>query len=199
MASAGDGQAELVRKSAGGDGDAFSKLVAPHVTGLLLLIRRSGARLLRGDFDEEDALQLVLEQVWRRLPGFEYRGAQPFYRWLVTIAGFVLADRARYVSAGKRGVGRHFESRVEGVPSASAIADTATSISRRAMRREAYGRAAAALEALEPKHRQVVERHLLEAQSLSEIAEALGITKNAVWERLRHGMGILQAALVARP
>lgn len=45
----------------------------------------------------------------------------------------------------------------------------------------------------------VAERHLLVGQSLAEIAQALGVQRNAVWERLHRGLGRVRAALDAAP
>ena len=43
----------------------------------------------------------------------------------------------------------------------------------------------------------VIERHLLNGATLGDIAEELGITKNAVWERVQRGLAHLREAMDA--
>ena len=74
----------------------------------------------------------------------------------------------------------------------SQIADSLTPVTRAAMRREAWEGLEHALAGLDEKHAIVVTLHLLEGKTLGEIGAQLGITKNAVWERLRHGLAALR-------
>lgn len=180
----------LVARAAGGDAQAFGELVDPVTMRLLLFIRTRGRRLLGPDCDAEDVLQTVLVTAWQKMNSFEYRGAASFYGWLVAIARGVLGDRIKYLNAkGRQGV-RHLESK----PGVQAF-DPGTSLTKLIARREEFERACVALARLEPKRRQVVERHLLEAESLSQIAQALGISKSTAWERLHQGMAELRATL----
>ncbi len=179
------------------DPEMFERTVEPALARLALWVRRRGAPRLRADFDEDDVLQEVLARAWRLFGGFELRGPDSAYRWLLSLADGVLADRARYLGAKGRAGVRHLES-AHG-PAGPAVDPPApgTSVTRLAARREARRLVAAALEGLEPGQREVVERHLLGGQSLAEIARALGVTKNAVWERLRRGLVRLRAAVPA--
>jgi RNA polymerase sigma factor (sigma-70 family) len=45
------------------------------------------------------------------------------------------------------------------------------------------------------RQREVVELHLLQGKSLAEVARLLGVSKNAVWERLQRGLERLREAL----
>ena len=73
--------------------------------------------------------------------------------------------------------------------------DTATSVSVRVSHREQCRRVERALDGLGEDARRLIELHLLEARSLSEIAGAVGVTKNAVWERLRRAMDRLRSEM----
>ena len=195
----GPDPAPLIARAAQGDAEAFARLCTPLSGRLLLYIRRRAGRALGGDCDEEDLLQTVLAQVWKLLPSFEYRGRQAFYRWLVVLAQGAVADRVKYVVAKGRGNVRHLESFVDEAPGQADPADPATSVSRRAARSEEFRRVEQALDGLEPRHREVVERYLLDGQSLATIAAELGVTKNAVWERLHRGTARLKAAMKNAP
>jgi len=197
MDALGTGLTRLVDLAAAGDAPAFERLVGPLAARLLLYVRWRGGRLLAGDFDEEDVLQSVLATVWRKLPEFEYRGPQAFYRWTVAIADGALGDRKKYLAAEKRPDLRHLESERPGAPGPLDPADPATNISRKAVRREEWERVDRALLGLSEEDRAVVERHLLEARSVREIAEELGIGKSTVWDRLDRAMTQLRAALGA--
>ena len=161
----------LIEQARKGDADAFARLVDPWTMRLTLLIRHVGGRVLGPDQDDEDLVQVVLA-----------RGA--------------VADRRKYVEAKGRDTVRHLESAIDGpsAPPPTPI-ELATSISRIASRHEEEERAAAALAALPDHYREVVVPHLLEARSLREIAEGLGVTANAVWERLHRGLALMRAQL----
>jgi RNA polymerase sigma-70 factor (ECF subfamily) len=180
----------LVTRAAGGDTQAFGELVDPIAMRLLLFIRTRGRRLLGSDCDAEDVLQTVLVTAWRKLGSFEYRGAGSFYGWLVAIARGALGDRIKYLKAKGRGGVGHVESK----PGVEAF-DPGTSLTKLIARKDEFERACRVLETLDPGQREVVERHLLEAETLSQIAGALGISKSTAWERLHKGMERLRAGL----
>jgi len=193
MGAQGSGATVLVARAARGDAEAFAALMEPLAPRLALYLRWRGGRTLAGDYDAEDALQLVLATAWRKLGDFEYRGPAALYRWLTALADGVLSDRRKYLDAARRPDLRHIES----AGGAVEARDPATTISRRVARHEEWGRAADALSALEAEDRAVVERHLLQGQSVREIAAELGVGKSTVWDRLDRAMTRLRSALGA--
>lgn len=170
---------------------SFQRTVEPHLGRLLLLARRRAAPVVGPDCDAEDVLQTALTTAWRLFPEFEDRGPEATFGWLAALLEGAVADRAKYRAAKGRGDVRHLES-AHGAPPPAAIG---TSITRLAARREARVRIEQALVGLEPGQRDVVWRHLVEGQTLADIARQDGVTKNAVWERLRRGLARLRAAL----
>lgn len=177
-----------MNQASGGDPLAFAKLVDPLRVRLSVFIRRTAHRVLGGDCDEEDLLQTVLAHAWRKLPSFEPQGPGSFYRWLVALARGSISDRVKYMQAKDRSRMSHLESKLDAGGKAYQPIDPATSIPGRLVRKEECEMVEKALASLDVKHREVVEKHLLEAMSLKEIAKDLGISKNAVFERLHRGM-----------
>ncbi|MCI0342430.1 MAG: sigma-70 family RNA polymerase sigma factor [Planctomycetales bacterium] len=194
MGEGGRSQADLVRLAAARDADAFADLLDPLGLRLLLFIRRRAADLLGPDCAAEDLLQVVLARVWALLPTFEYRGSQPFYRWLVTITERAISDRLKYVRAKGRREVRHLESDSAWGDERAPVA-MSTSVASRAARREARERLGEAIAGLDADQRAVVDRRLLAGESLAETASALGISKATAWERLQAALARLRVAL----
>jgi RNA polymerase sigma factor (sigma-70 family) len=186
---------DLLDAARRGDADAFARLIEPLTVRLALLIRRVGGHALGADQDDEDLLQVVLTRAWQLLPAFQPQGEGSFHRWLVALARGAVADRRKYVEAKGRGTVRHLESTLQGAARPALPRELSSSISRIASHREEGARAAAALAALPDRYREVVETHLLEARSLREIGAQLGLTANAVWERLHRGLALMRTRL----
>jgi RNA polymerase sigma factor (sigma-70 family) len=194
VGSPGTGESALVKRAAAGDGAAFADVVAPLAGRLLCFIGWRGGQVLRADCDGEDVLQATLVKAWSLLPGLEYRGPEALYGWLVALAEGLILDRARYLQAKGRGDARHVESG-GGVEPPAAV----TSVASRAARRETRARLADALARLPEPQRAVVHQHLIEGRPLSAVADALGVTKNAVWERLQRALERLRDVLGDAP
>lgn len=165
----------------------FADLLGRHTVRLVLFIRRVAGRALRADYDEEDVFQTVACLAWQKLPEFEDRGPGSFYRWLATLARHAISNRTRYLQAKGRGQVRHMESDL-GPKGGREPLDPETSVSTLAERREAIERMHGVLIALSREHREVLELHLLEGLSFSQISTELGITKSTAWGRLEQGL-----------
>lgn len=170
----------------------FETLVEPLLERLALRVRLRAGSIVGADAAEEDVVQTALATAWRLFPAHEHRGPQAFAAWLVAIVDHTIDDRVKYVRAkGRAGVRHVGTAHGDGAPPEAY--DPRTSVTRLAARRETRRRLDAALRALEPRQRDVVVRHLLDGQTLGEIAAALGVTKNAAWERLHRGLERLRA------
>lgn len=166
----------------------FEAAVEPHLERLALHVRRRAASVVGADCAEEDVVQATLVTAWRLWPEHDDRGAAALGAWLRALADGAIADRAKY----RRAKGRD---QVVRLGTDCQPYDPRTSITRLAARRDLRRRVDEALRALDAAQREVVERHLIDGQSLGEIAGALGVTKNAVWERLHRGLARVRAAL----
>lgn len=187
-------QADLVRRAAAGDEEAFADLFEPLGLRLKMFIRGRGGDLLGGDCSEEDVLQIVLARIWGLLGEFEYRGPAAFYGWVITITEHALSDRAKYLKAkGRREVKRLDTGVLRSLP--PQVRRMATSISSRAARHEEVVRLSRAIDGLEPDLRAVIERQVVGTESLAETAEALGISKTTAWNRVQRGLEALREVL----
>jgi RNA polymerase sigma factor (sigma-70 family) len=154
---------------------------------------------LRADWDDEDVFQTVLARAWMLLPGFElHDGTGDFYRWVARMAENVVGDRVRYLAAKGRGGVGHLESEPAGSNGREPF-DTRTSIRSLAARREEVDLMERVLSQLDPKLRESVTLHYLEGLSLSEVANRIGMSKNAAWKRLRAALQALRAGMSAPP
>ena len=90
---AGEGDAELVRRSRSGEPEAFDLLVERHTRRLYRVVRR-----LASDSGEAEAIvQETWLRAWRRLP--ECEESRPLFPWLAKVAMNVARDRWRQEEA----------------------------------------------------------------------------------------------------
>jgi RNA polymerase sigma factor (sigma-70 family) len=187
-----------LRLAQGGDQQAFARLIDAHTIRLLLYIRRRAGTALRADFDAEDIFQQVVAKAWFLLSSFEQRHELSFHRWLIALADASVGDRVRYLGAKGREDVRHLESAGPSGTGAKLSVDPATSITSLVARREEADKVDRALKGLGPEDRHLLELHLLEGRSLSELATALKISKTTAWERLRTLLPTLRKLVESR-
>ncbi|MEU0685522.1 RNA polymerase sigma factor [Streptomyces uncialis] len=151
-----------------GDEEAFETLVHRH--GPLLL--NLATRMLGDRAEAEDAVQDAFVSAWRRLP--EYRGDAAFRTWMYRIVTNRCLNvlRARRPSAPLDAVAEPPAPEHEGSPARTAE-------SHAAMRDLAV-----ALTRLSPEQRACWVLRELHDQSYEEIAEAVGISRQAVRGRI---------------
>ena len=90
-------ETDLIRAAAGGDAQAFNRLVLEHREGALML----AVRLLRSTPDAEDVVQDAFVKVWEELVNF--RGDSKFSSWLYRIVYNLSLNKIR-----SRGIRRFF-------------------------------------------------------------------------------------------
>lgn len=175
-------QAELVKRIATGDQHALAALYDRTnriVFGLLL-------RILRDTAAAEEVLLDVYTQVWRQAATYSERRGTPL-AWLTTIARSRAIDRLRSTRLEKQ--------RSEPLDVLSAHASSACSIEEDMVTRELGGRVRAALAALSPEQREVIELAYYGGLSHSEIAMQTGQPLGTVKTRTRLGMMRLREML----
>jgi RNA polymerase sigma-70 factor, ECF subfamily len=180
---ADDRQAELIRGAAGGDQHALAALydsTSRTVYGLLL-------RILSDAPAAEEVLVDVYEQVWRQAGLYSRERGSPL-AWLTTIARSRAIDRLRR--------GRREQQQTEPLECAAVSAlSTAASAEDEVSAGELRAVVRAALDALAPEQREVIELAYYGGMSHSEIAAARGLPLGTVKTRTRLGLMRLRETL----
>lgn len=183
--------ARLVRASQEGDRDALDALYRLHQGRVLAMIRVTLGADLAARIPPEDVLQETLLESARKIGAFEDRGPGSFYRWLVSIARFKVAEARRAQRAQKRAAGVP----LDGPAGAGEVALAQTSPSGRVVRAEAAERVAAAIEALPDRQRDAVRLRYLEGRSLADAAAEMACTEAAVKALVARSLLALGASL----
>jgi RNA polymerase sigma-70 factor (ECF subfamily) len=165
-------------------------LFGRHHGRLLAFVRARMEPGLSRTVAAEDVVQEVHFEALRKLGEFEDRGPASFYRWLVAIARFKIAEADRARRARKRAGARPLEDE----PPAH---DTAPS--ERAMRSEGAGRIHEALEAIGSDQAEAVRLRYLEGLSVAEAAQCMGRTEDALKALVSRGLDALADRLGEAP
>lgn len=166
----------LLEQARQGDDDALSRALEQYRRRLAVLIHfQLGAR----DFSEtEDVVQETFLRALRALDRFEYQSPGSLLRWLTSIAGHVIVDRARYRHRACR-EGEEERLRSESNPLGPEPADTRTP-SRLFAQQEGVERLLARLAALPAHYREAILMAKVEGLTTAEMAERLGKTREEV-------------------
>jgi RNA polymerase sigma-70 factor (ECF subfamily) len=175
--------AQLLQRSAAGDGPAFEVFVGRHEASVFRYLRT----LTRVDLDAEDALQDAFVAAWRGAAGF--RGEDSARSWLLSIARHALHRLHR------RRVGEP-ESLLSiddlGLRADWGVLDSPLD---RLAEREDRERLARALAALPEAERETLVLRDLEELSGDEVARMTGVTLAAMKSRLHRARLHLAAVL----
>jgi RNA polymerase sigma-70 factor (ECF subfamily) len=174
-------QAELIRSAAEGDQQALATLydtTSRAIYGLLL-------RILADHSAAEEVLLDVYAQVWRQAGAYNRERGTPL-AWLTTIARSRAIDRLRRT--------RHEQQRTGPLDEALRGAG-GESVEEGVRAGEVRAVVRAALDALVPEQREVIELAYYGGMSHSEIAAARGLPLGTVKTRTRLGMMRLREML----
>lgn len=176
----------LVERCRAGDITAFEPLVEKYRQR----VWRLAFNVLR---DREEALDVTQEAFVRAYQALaSFRGQSAFYTWLFRIVMNVAADRARQRAARGRAFGTE---RVEEEEWARTMPAPGETPDERAARGEERERIMRALDALPPRHRDIIMLSDLEGLSYREIADVLGIPMGTVMSRLHNARKRLREIL----
>lgn len=159
--------------------DAFDELYRRHAFAVAAV----AARASRNRSDADEATQSAFLALWRRAPSVVVRGAS-LRAWLVTVGRNAAIDRAR----GARPV-HALDASHETIPASEPGPEDS------AMQRDTSRSVRAALEALDPDQRSVVELAYFGGLSQTEIAVTTGVPLGTVKGRIRLAMRHLRRAL----
>jgi RNA polymerase sigma-70 factor (ECF subfamily) len=174
--TSGPSDQELVDAARSGDRAALEALLERHQRR----VYRFGLKMCRDAEDAKDILQETLIAAARTLPDF--RGASSVSTWLYTIArSFCIKQRRRSKFAPAQE--ESLDAREPGTE-ARRVADPGRAPDAALEGKQVEGALDAAIGALQPMYREVLLLRDVEGLSAPEVAEALGITVEAVKSRL---------------
>lgn len=171
----------LAVRAAEGDEDAFALLVQRHAPSLI----RLATSLLGTPNEAEDAVQDAFINAWRRLP--EFQGRSSFATWMYRI----VTNRCLNVLRARRPVAPLEEA------GDVAAAEHSTSPARIAEGRDAVRELREALDLLSPEQRACWVLRELDGRPYEFVADAVGISQEAVRARVFRARRCLTQALGA--
>lgn len=175
--------AELAERAARGEREAVETLIERHLPELRAFVRARAGTALRARESTSDLVQSTCREVLGHMERFRFPDDQAFRAWLLTTAQRKIADRADYLTAQKRDVGREAAlSRESGADDERLLAAYArfSSPSHRAVVADELARVERAFDRLNEEQREVVSLAHIAGLSRREIAERLGKSENAV-------------------
>ncbi|MFW6159441.1 MAG: RNA polymerase sigma factor [Planctomycetota bacterium] len=171
-------EAEVVRESARGDGEAFGELVNHYQNAIFNLV----VRMLGNREDARDVTQEVFLKAYRRLRSF--KGRSRFATWLCSIAvNQSISERRKQSAASRRG----------GVPMSVLEGDDGRSYDppgdtagpdESLQAEETMQQIEAAIDELSDDYRSVVVLRDIEGLDYRAISEALGCSRGTIKSRL---------------
>jgi len=190
----------LVQRAQRGDDSATRELLTMYRDRLRRMI---GTRLdprLQNRVDPSDVVQDALLEASRKLPDYLRTRPVSFYPWLRQIAWEQLVHlHARHLQAQKRSVRREVRwspglSDQSVMQLAASLAAPGSSPSAHVAAAEMRRKVRLALDELPDRDREVLVLRYLEQLSTSEIAEVMGISKEAV--KTRHFRAVQKLTLI---
>lgn len=183
----------LLREARRGSPDALGELYSRYGGRLLAFIRMKLGRNLRSRVESRDILQVTLLKSFQRLDQFEGGDGASLMGWLVRIAENEIRDQADFQHRQRRDVAAAvpFDDALHGTPAVIRSALSAVAIN------EQFERLGAALETLDPDHRQVIVLRKLEELSFKDVGERMGRSEDACRMLLARAMVALTLAMKA--
>lgn len=180
-------EAELVRKAAAGDGDAFEQLVLSYEKAIYnLCLRMCG--------NSDDAMDLAQEtflKAWRNLGAF--RGDAAFSTWLYRLCSNVCIDHLR--REGKRKVIPLHTEDDDGEERTIDVADLAPGPQERLEAADQRQQVADALQSLEPEYREALTLRVIHDMSYADIADVLQVREGTVKSRIARAREKMRQAM----
>ena len=186
-----DESTALLLAARAGSADALDRLYQRVSGRLLAIVRLRMGRDLRSRMESQDILQATLIKSFERLDQFAGGDGATLMAWLARIAENEIRDQADFQHRQRRDI-------AASIPLDAAHELMATRV-RSAFSQVAIGedvaRLEAALEKLDPDHREVIVLRKLEELSFKEIAGRMGRTEDACRMLLARAMVALTLKL----
>ena len=185
----------LLREARQGSRDALGELYSRYGTRLLAFIRMRLGRDLRARVESRDILQATLLKSFQRLSQFEGGDGATLMSWLMRIAENEVRDQADFQHRQRRDLKADLPVDEGGIDIAAHLR---SALSEAVVREEAE-RLGAALEALDPDHREVIVLRKLEELSFKDVAARMGRSEDACRMLLARAMVALTLQLRSAP
>jgi RNA polymerase sigma-70 factor (ECF subfamily) len=176
--------AELIRHAQTGNQAALGLLLKAYRKHLRQLAEHGLPDRLKTRVDASDVVQQTCVSVFRLIAGFRGSDPEQFAAWLQVIHERNIQNAIRdQLRTRKRGDGLELHLAGQDV-----IASEQATPSRHAMRQEESAQLARALDRLPDDEREVLRLRYLEGQTLVQVGDELGLTKDAVVWLMQKGM-----------
>jgi RNA polymerase sigma-70 factor (ECF subfamily) len=183
----------LLREARQGSSEALAELYARYGTRLLAFIRMRLGRDLRARFESRDILQATLLKSFERLAQFEGSSGTALMGWLMRIAENEIRDQVDFERRQRRDARAEVPIDAGGIEIAARVRSALT----HAVINEEAERLGAALERLDPDHREVIVLRKLEELSFKEIGMRMARSEDACRMLLARAMVALTLELRA--
>lgn len=180
----------LILRAREGDGQALGKLLDLHRDYLKGLAAQQLNPKLQRRLDDSDVIQQTCLSVHKQIGGFQGNDPAEFVAWLRLIHERNIQNVAR----DQMQVQKRAASREESLEPAD-VAGPQTTPSQIVMREEEATQLKQAMQSLPADERDVVELRYFKDWSVSQIAEHLALTPDAVAWRLKRGMKAMKSLL----
>jgi len=181
----------LLEEARRGSPEALDRLYERVAGRLLAIIRLRLGPDLRTRLESRDVLQATLLKSFQHIDQFEGEDGTSLVAWLARIAEREILDQVDYLRRGRRDMARE-------VPLEAGLERAAAHV-RSALSQAALGedleRLQAALEALEPDHREVILLRKLEERPFAEIGARMNRSADACRMLLVRAMAALTMKL----
>ncbi len=180
-----------------GDPLAVSKLLMMYHPMLRARLDARMEKVLRARLEPEDILQQAYAAAFRRIDSFEDRGPDSFLRWMLRIVDNKLTDARRTVHRGRRDVSMERSPHAAGTTESclnllDQLYAHSTTPSRTIRHDEAVGALLACVSQLPDMYQQVIHLRFLEERPVSDVAERLGKSDDAVKKLTRRALARLR-------
>jgi RNA polymerase sigma-70 factor (ECF subfamily) len=198
--------ADLLRRAAAGNDQAFQDLISRYHDRLKRMVHLRLNRRLQGRVDDSDVLQEAYLDVARRLPEYLANPALPFFLWLRHLAGLKLVEvHRRHLGTQRRDADREVTLHRGGLPEVDSVSlanqllGKLTTPSQAAIKAETRLLVQEALNSMDPLDREVLALKHFEQLSTSEIAAVLGLSKAGAGSRYLRAIKRLREILERLP
>jgi RNA polymerase sigma-70 factor, ECF subfamily len=175
---------ELLQRARAGDQAALGELLENYRGHLRILAENLLDDRAAGRIDASDLVQQTCLSVHKQIAEFDGKDAPQFAAWLRQIHERNVRNAVRdQLRAAKRDVTRE-----ERLADRDFHAAGQATPSQHAVRNEESDRLARAIAQLADDEQEALRRRYLEGQSLAEVADAMGLTKDALVWLMKRGM-----------